>query len=95
MVCRFYGQKEKKVFTKCGVAIGALYIALFPVLTHSFYNFKRKYPLFYDLLTVDLDIHCDLADLCFKLECIMLPSCILFTKLYVFEEIAKFDLYDL
>jgi hypothetical protein len=95
MVCRLYGQKEKKVFTKCGVAIGALYIALFPVLTHSFYNFKRKYTLYYDLLTFDLDIHCDLAALCFTLECIILPTFILFTKSYVCEKIAKFDLYDL
>ena len=46
----------------------------------------------YDLLTFDLDIHGDLADLCFTLECIILSSCILFTKLYVFEKIAKFDL---
>jgi hypothetical protein len=61
-----------------------------------FIYFERKYTtIICDLLTVDLDLHCDLADIYLSLGCIILPSCILFMKLYFFEKTAKFDLYDL
>jgi hypothetical protein len=81
---------------RCIYKMSKLYVSLSQfMLTHSFYNFVRKYTIYYDLLTFDLDLHFDLADICFTLEYIVLPSFIVFTKLYVFKKMAKFDLYDL
>jgi hypothetical protein len=54
------------------------------MLTHSFYIFW-KYTI-YDLLTFELDLQRDLADIYMSLGCIILPSCIVFTKLYVIEK---------
>jgi hypothetical protein len=52
----------------------------------NFFNIFWKYTTIYDLLTFEHDLQRDLADIYLSLGCIILPSCIVFTKLNVFEK---------